>query len=126
MRILLALAIALPLSFQPTLSDAGGPVGGSPSYCVAFEHANELLSSEDINVMRDEVEQRYLHARDVSGARSTVYSQTPLFVWANEAKISCAKAFGYLKRRAVWRPVVEEETIQKCECFYARMTSYLR
>ena len=94
------------------------------STCRSVDGAGELLSYTDVAVLRDEVVRRYEHARDVSLQPSTLNSTSPLFTWSNEAKISCAKAYGYLRRRLWWRPVVQEETIQQCDCFYSRMLTY--
>jgi TolB-like protein len=65
---------------------------------------------------------RYYHAIDVF--HSAVYSASPAFVWANETKIACAKAIGYLKL-GHFRREIDVENIQKCECFNARMVRYL-
>lgn len=53
-----------------------------------------------------------------------VHSASPAFVWANETKIACAKAIGYLKL-GHFRREIDVETIQKCECFHARMVWYM-
>ena len=105
------------------VAHAGG-LSDSGYYCRTVDHANELVNYTDISALREEVERRYYHASDVSMAKSTIYSTSPLFVWANEAKISCAKALGYLKRKRIWRPEVNEEMVRKCECFHARMLRY--
>lgn len=94
------------------------------SYCHSIESAGQILSLATVDDMRYEVERRYEHALDVSLSRSANYSTTPVFTWAIEAKISCAKALGYLKRWKVWRPIVKDEMIQRCECFYDRMAAY--
>ncbi len=120
MKVLRVLVLAVSVCCAGTAQSAGlfGPA------CRFVDDAGELLDYTDVALLRDEVARRYEHALDVSLQRSTIYSTSPLFTWANEAKISCAKALGYLKRRLWWRPVVEEETIQQCECFYARMREY--
>jgi hypothetical protein len=97
---------------------------GKRSYCYMFQNANYLLSL-DFRTLREEVARRYEHAVDVFNSRSTIYSESPLFEWANQTKIACAKAIGYLRRHFIWRPEIDVESIQKCECFYDRMTAYL-
>lgn len=94
-------------------------------YCRFVEDATRLVDYSDLDELRDEVDRLYNHAAEVSNSRSTIFSATPLFTWANEAKISCAKALGYLKRRWIWRPEFNDEMLQKCDCFYSRMTHYL-
>ena len=103
---------------------AGG-IFKSP-YCLYVSHADVLVSNTNIRYLRSEVRQRYDHASEVFNDRRTVYSTSPLFVWAQEAKISCAQAYGYLRKRRKWRRRPDYETLQKCECFYDRMTHYLR
>ena len=115
---LLVLAVSLSCSGGAHSADLFG------STCRFVDDAGELLDYTDVALLRDEVARRYHHALDVSLERTTIYSTSPLFTWANEAKISCAKALGYLRRRLWWRPVVNEETIQQCDCFYARMLKY--
>lgn len=122
MSVLRVCVLGLVLSIA-SMAQAGG-LSDSRYHCRTIDHANELLNYSDIYALREEVERRYYHAADVSMARSTIYSTSSLFVWANEAKISCAKALGYLKRRWIWRPEVNEEMIRKCECFHARMARY--
>ena len=99
----------------------GGIYGAAP-YCRYVESAHALLSTGDIRVLRDELYNRYHHAIDVFHA--AVYSASPAFVWANETKIACAKAIGYLKL-GHFRREIDVEMIQKCECFHARMVWYL-
>ncbi len=98
----------------------GGVYAATPD-CRYVESANALLRTGDIRVLRDELYSRYYHAIDVF--HSAVYSASPAFVWANETKIACAKAIGYLKL-GHFRREIDVETIQKCECFHARMVRY--
>ena len=71
--------------------------------------------------MRAEVNNKYEHALEVSERRSVIYNQSQLFTWANEAKVSCAKAIGFLKSNEV-----NEEQISQCDCFYSRMRVLMR
>jgi len=102
---------------------AGGTFG-SP-YCRFVEDASVLTGYDSIRELRGEVRQRYDHASEVATTNSTIYSASPLFIWAGQAKISCAQAYGYLKKPWKWRKRPNHVTLQKCECFYDRMTSYL-
>ena len=125
MRNVMTLLVSVLILLAPELTHAKEQRGMS-NYCNSFESAHGLLELEDIDAVRNEVELRYYHALDVSQAPTTIYSQSSVFTWANEAKVSCAKALGFLNRRFKWRPVVNNEAIQKCECFYVRMINYLR
>jgi len=126
-----ALAI-LVLACAP--ARAGGDVYGSGPYCRDFRQADELVSY-DYSRKREliaAVEWRYQEAAEVSKMGSTIYRTggvangiSPLYLWANEAKTSCAKALGYLKKwHHLFGREFNVEMLQKCECFYERMVHY--
>ena len=94
--------------------------------CTTLEEASKLFEFTEIASLRSEIERRYQHARDVAGDDSTQYSTSPLFTWASNAKISCAKALGYLKHHWVYPPVLSEPSLARCDCLYRRMQFYLR
>jgi hypothetical protein len=98
--LLASLVIAAPATKAADLLN--GP-GGMHGTCRYVESARFLLST----------------------GHSAVYSGSPAFLWANETKIACAKAIGYLKL-GHFRREIDVEMIQKCECFHARMVWYLR
>ncbi len=102
---------------------AGG-MFASP-YCRFVEDASVLTSYTDIRQLRGEVQQRFDHAVEVATAQRTIYSQSPAFLWAGQAKIMCAQAIGYLRKPWKWKRRPNYVTLQKCECFYDRMTMYL-
>lgn len=104
---------------------AGGDFGGTSSYCRFVEDATDLLNYPNVRELRAEVRTRYEHAAEVSNSNQAIYSTSPLYVWANQAKISCAKSYGYLRMRWKWRKRPDEVMIQKCDCFYQRMSAYL-
>ncbi len=93
-------------------------------YCYRVESAEKILSLGTLSDMRHEVERRYDHALDVAMSRRAEHSTSPLFTWAKEAKASCAVALGFMKRWKLERPEVNEEAIQRCECFHKRMTAH--
>jgi hypothetical protein len=90
--------------------------------CSYVESATALLRTGSVRILREQLYSRYHHAIHVF--HSAVYSAGPAFVWANETKIACAKAIGYLKL-GHFRREINVEMIQKCECFHARMVWYL-
>lgn len=102
---------------------AGGTF--SSPYCIYVADAGELVSYDDTRALRDEVRMRFDHAVEVATDQRTIYSTSPLFVWASEAKASCAQAYGYLRKPWKWKKRPNYVTVQKCECFYERMTQYL-
>jgi hypothetical protein len=93
--------------------------------CSFVEYADDLTSYENIRALRSEVKGRYEYAAEVANSNRAIYSQSPLFVWASEAKISCAKSYGYLRKPRKWRKRPDYVMLQKCECFYERMMAYL-
>jgi len=115
---------------------AGGDYYGFGPYCRYVEQANELASYDysQKRALMAEVERRYIEAADVSQMGSTVYRAggvadgiSPLYLWATEAKTSCAKALGYLKKwHHLFGSEMNVEMLQKCECFYERMVHYQR
>ena len=116
-----ALAVILLLSGSANAAD----FAGSSSYCRFVEDATELVNYASVRELRAEVRTRYEHAAEVSNSNQAIYSTSPLFVWANQAKISCAKSYGYLRMTRKWRKRPDHVTLQRCECFYQRMSAYL-
>lgn len=103
---------------------AGGTFADNP-YCLFVQDATELVSYDSIRALRAEVLVRHEHAAAVATDPRTIYSTSPLYVWASEAKVSCAQAYGYLRKPLKWKKRPNFMTVQKCECFYERMTEYL-
>lgn len=94
-------------------------------YCRYVEDAQVLINYTSVRMLREEVRQRYDHAAEVATSQQTIYSASPVLVWASEAKVSCAQAIGYLRKPWKWKRHPNYVTVQKCECFYDRMTQYL-
>jgi hypothetical protein len=115
------LAVLLFSSSHAMAADAWAP----QSFCRFVEQSSELINYESVPLLRDEVRTRFEHAAEVSRSDRALYSLSPLLVWANEAKISCAKVYGYLRKPRKWRKRPDYVMLQKCECFYQRMTHYL-
>ena len=90
--------------------------------CRYVGSSNSLFRTGSMRGLRAQLYSRYYHAIDVF--HSVSYSGSPAFLWANETKIACAKAIGYLKL-GHFRREVNTEMIQKCDCFHARMAWYL-
>lgn len=130
MRVLLCAAFAFAVLFSGQEVQAGEDIGYSKGSfyshprCRFGEDADELVSYVNIRDLKAEVYRRYEHATDVANSDRAIYSQSPLFIWASEAKISCAKSYGYLRKRRKWRKRPDYVMLQKCECFYERMIAY--
>lgn len=132
MKAILATAIAFSFLFVATPpAEAGGDIGYSKgsfathSRCRFVEDADELVNYMNVRELKAEVWRRYEHASGVANSNQAVYSQSPLFLWAGQAKINCARSYGYLRKRWKWKKRPDYVTLQKCECFYERMLSYM-
>jgi len=119
---ILPLAVVAALLALPSAIWADGYIerSGESGQCIRLHRSSllDLPSSSDIEA---EVTSRFEHALEVSRAQSTVYSRSPLYPWANEAKIACGKAIGYFKGREI-----NVEMVSRCDCYYSRMVHYLR
>jgi hypothetical protein len=94
-------------------------VADSPPYCAEFE-AIALTVENDIPTLKAEVGRLMDEAIAVANDPQWVNSSRPVFVWANEAKYSCGKAYGYLKTS--YR---DEQNLNNCGCAYERMQSFM-
>ena len=74
-------------------------------------HAQDSsLSGLDLNSPRSEIQQRYDAALALSTDPAIVSGDNSRYVWANEAKVQCGIALGYLKSSTR-----DEVSIGKCE-----------
>ncbi|MGI9400144.1 MAG: hypothetical protein ACR2O0_02730 [Rhizobiaceae bacterium] len=64
----------------------------------------------------EEINRRYEEAIAASQAEPVIYSRSQLWNWANETKVSCGKAIGYLASNEI-----NAEQITQCDCFYGVM-----
>ena len=114
------LAAALGLSAMPAMAaDFTQPTVEGGGQCLrAFRSPMLDLPGDQL---ASEVGGKYEHALEVSERRAVIYNQSQLFTWANEAKVSCAKAVGFLKSGEV-----NEEQVSQCDCFYSRMRVLMR
>ena len=112
---LVAAAIAVLVSINAAFAaDLGGYYGGS---CTLAQQSNILtLPAEEIEPL---VHEYFEEARATLKEDSVIYSRRPAFVWAGEARFQCGKAAGYFGTGHL-----DEESVQKCDCFYRRMISY--
>lgn len=126
MRTLLLAAGAICVLAVGSAQAGGEYISGAKGtgYCRAVEQAHVLINYESRRELKDEVWRRYEHALAVSTDPKTHHSTSPLFVWSHEAKIECAKAYGFLRKRKEWHSVRSDEMLQRCDCFYERMLQY--
>jgi len=109
----LAAGLALVICAGPALAADG------TGNCVnSFRSALLDLAPNEISA---EVNKMYDESLDVSQRNSVAYSQSQLYTWANESKVACAKAIGFIDGPF---PEYNEEQISECDCFYNRMRYY--
>ncbi|MGI9482542.1 MAG: hypothetical protein ACR2OR_09315 [Hyphomicrobiales bacterium] len=113
-KILLATGVALCVGAGPVFAADG------TGNCVnTFRSALLDLPQEQITV---EVNRMYEESLDVSKRDSSIYNQSQLYTWANESKVACAKAIGFMEPPF---PEYNEEQINQCDCYYNRMQFYI-
>jgi hypothetical protein len=115
MRTILAAATLLACGLTAQAAD----LGEGYAQCT-LATGSSLLAQQSNAALSDEVVRLMNEAVGVADDPKWVNSRQPAFTWASEAKVACGKAYGYLK--ASYR---DEDTINKCECFHARMLQYM-
>jgi hypothetical protein len=88
-------------------------------YCAVAGTSN-LILTENVAELKSEVVRLMDESVAVANSSEWINSSRPVFVWASEAKVACGKAYGYLRTN-----YKDEDTINKCECFYSRMVEYM-
>lgn len=83
--------------------------------CFSGQYKSQLVdyARPDLDA---EINRRYEEAVATSQAEPVIFSQRHLWTWANETKVSCGKAIGYLASNEV-----NQEQITQCDCFYGVM-----
>jgi hypothetical protein len=96
-------------------ADLGYSVPGGQ--CTFAEQSQLYLLPED------EIEVRVASYYDETAAalksEAVIGSRSPAFLWASETKFQCGKAIGYLEGGSI-----DEDSIQKCDCFYGRYLKF--
>jgi len=108
----LGLAVALIGASSPAFA-ADMPF--RPAQC-AGDLWSPILTLPSTQQISAEVHRRYEEALSASKDPRVINSRRQVYDWAMEAKISCAKAIGFLKENEV-----NQYQIGQCDCFYGRM-----
>ncbi|MGE0503585.1 MAG: hypothetical protein AB7I79_23440 [Rhizobiaceae bacterium] len=95
------------------------PGSWSHAFCLASDAASDLSGYDDAT-LRTEVVRLMDEAVAAAASERWIVSKRPVFVWANEAKAACGKAYGYLQSS-----VRDADYLAKCACFHSRMTHYM-
>jgi len=93
----------------------GADMGLRPAQC-SGEMWSPILTLSSPDKIRAEVKRRYEEALSASESPHVIASRRQIYDWAIEAKISCAKAIGFLKYNEV-----NQYQIGQCDCYYGRM-----
>ena len=107
---LIIAAIAMTLASLTAVQAAD--IGGQ---CFSGEYRSGLVNyaRPDLDA---EIQKRFDQAVATSEAEPVIYSRNHLWTWANETKVSCGKAIGFLASNEI-----NEEQITQCDCFYGIM-----
>ena len=81
----------------------------------AQDSVAELMSA-DIDTLRSEIQNRYDSALATTKDQAVISADDPRYMWANEAKVQCGIALGFLKSRTR-----DETSISKCDYAFGRM-----
>jgi hypothetical protein len=90
----------------------------SRSSCSAA--AASRFASVPIEVIRDEMQSRYVNSVAESERDRTVFSRSPRVIWAYASRQACGIALGYLTTGEI-----NLERLWNCDCYHARMLSFL-
>jgi hypothetical protein len=89
------------------------------AYCAGSANSSLVDTGSDVE-LTENVVRLMDEAVAVSNDHRWIYSARPAYVWANETKVACGKAYGYLKYG-----VRDEQTLNNCGCFHDRMVSFM-
>jgi len=110
------LAATIILTGTLSASAANLPTPQSGPQCIGDYRSGILRFNNTVGSINVAVTKFYQEALDVSERKSTVVNQSHLYTWSNEAKVSCAKAIGFLKSNEI-----NDAQINQCDCYYRRM-----
>lgn len=79
-----------------------------------------LAATGELGALKDEISSRMTHAISVAKNPDWIGSSSPVYLWANETKVVCGIAYGYLKSG-----YQDPDTISRCDCFHSRMVQYM-
>lgn len=117
-RLVLSVSLAMAGGGVASAADLGGEYAAVP-LCAAGANSSLLDTASDAELTRDVV--RLMdEAVAVSNSPTWINSARPAYVWANETKVACGKAYGYLQYS-----VRDEDMLSKCGCFHDRMVSFM-
>ena len=111
-KTMLAAGTAAAVAFTAISVAQAADIGGQ---CFSGEYRSGLVNypRPDLDA---EIEKRYVQAVATSQSEPVIYSHRHLWTWANETKVSCGKAIGFLASDEI-----NEEQITQCDCFYGIM-----
>lgn len=95
----------------------GGSVyaGDLGAQCFANDYRSDLVEYPRPQ-LDSEIDMRYEKAVETAQMEPVINKDSPLYTWANETKVSCGKAIGFLASNEI-----NQEQITQCDCFYGIM-----
>jgi hypothetical protein len=110
----LILALASIWAVSANAADLGYHQGG-----LCQSYGQSTLASLDSSTINQTVVANFESARGAMSDPRVLANRRSAYVWAMEARWACEAAAGYLKNGTL-----DEESIQKCDCFYRRFISF--
>lgn len=109
----LVIASSIMLAGNTVAADLGGYRG---ALCVS--HVQSNLPSQPREVIKQTVWANFENVEAGMNDPRVQSARQPAFIWAMEARWACSAAIGYLKGG-----YLDEESVQKCDCFHQRYQS---
>lgn len=107
--------LAIAVSGGALAADLGATYRAS--YCPYYS-ASDILSYAEPEI-KGMIETFLSEAEAELASTSVLNSTKPSFVWASETKFACNVALSYFRTGNL-----DDESVQKCDCFHTRMTNY--
>lgn len=97
-----------------TAADLAGYYGGS---CVSYRQSS--LAAQPLDTIKQTVWANFESAKNGMNEERVHSTKSTAFIWAMEARWACSAAIGYLDGGHL-----DEESVQKCDCFHQRYLSF--
>ena len=86
---------------------------------ICLSYSQSTLPTLDAGTIHQTVWSNFENARDAMSDPRVLANRRSAYVWAMQARWACSAAVGYLEGG-----YMDEESIQKCDCFYRRFISF--
>jgi hypothetical protein len=102
------IALGLAAATSVSAADLSHYLGGQ---CLNYRQS--VMPLKPLEELRQSVSANFESAKAGMNDPNVLADREPAFIWAMEARWACSAALGYLNGGHV-----DEETVQKCDCFH--------